>query len=86
MREAPTVAVVPHWGWSAVVCTTHGVVSQWNNPLMAGFDALGHAAHHHVPHPPAGARCWWCTDPAVRYAETDGGGMVAACPAHALPG
>ena len=35
-------------GWVAL-CSTHGVLpAVWSSPALAGFDALGHAAHHHT--------------------------------------
>lgn len=52
-------AYLPH-------CEVHGYLSRWSEPLLAGYDLLGHAAHAHsrpaTPRPPAEYR----TDPTTR--------------------
>lgn len=77
------------FGWASV-CSTHGYLTMWSDPLWANLDLMGHAAHHHTrprPHSdpvtPPDARCGYCFQPATSWRNT-GTMYVAVCPNHVL--
>ena len=46
MAEVTVAPAGPGW---VALCSVHGVLpAVWSSPAIAGFDALGHAAHHHA--------------------------------------